>query len=66
VIGKWGDLSSWRRDWSSPAFLGEGILVVATVVAVGRGGGAAARASLGVSSLGVSSLGASGILASVG
>jgi len=50
-----------RGDWSSPAFFVEGIVVVATVGAVGGGSGAAVGDGLGVSPLG-----AGGVLASVG
>jgi len=49
-----------RGDWSSPAFPGEGIVVVIAVWAVGGGGGAAAEDGLGVAALGVC-----GVLASV-
>jgi len=35
-------------DWSSFAFSGEGVMIVAAVWAVGRGGGAAARNGSGV------------------
>ena len=50
-----------RGDWSSPAFLIEGIVVVATIGAVGGGCGATVGDGLGVASLG-----AGGILAPVG
>ena len=50
-----------RGDWSSPAFLVEGIVVVARVGAVGGGRGAAVGDGLGVAALG-----AGGVLASVG
>ena len=56
-------MSFWSRrgNWSSPAFPGEGIVVVAAVGAVGGGGGAAPRdGSL------VSPFGAGGVLASMG
>jgi len=46
--------------WSSPAFPGEGIVVVTAVQAVGRGGGAAVGDSFDVAALG-----AGGVLASV-
>ena len=39
---EWGGLGSWRWGRSSPAFPREGIMVAATVRAVGHGGGAAA------------------------
>jgi len=39
-------------DWSSPAFSGEGIVVVTTVGAVGGGAGAAARDGLAVAAFG--------------
>src|ERR1700761_8442746 len=56
-------MSFWSRrgDWSCPAFLGEGIVVAATVRAVRGGGGAASRDGLLVPSLG-----AGGVLAAVG
>ena len=41
-----------RRDWASPAFPEEGIVVVTRVAAVGGGGGAAARDGLWVAALG--------------
>jgi len=47
-------------DRSSPAFPGDGIVVVPTVGAVGRGGGAATREGLRVAALG-----AGGVLASM-
>ena len=57
---KVGALGLRGGDWSSPAFPGEGIVVVTVVRAVGAGGGAAARDCLGVAALG-----AGGVLASV-
>jgi len=50
-----------RGDWSSPAFFVEGIVVIATVGAVGRGRGAAVGDGLGVASLGTG-----GVLAEMG
>jgi len=49
-----------RRDWSSPAFSVEGIVVVTTGGAVGGGVEAAIRDGTGVASLG-----AGGVLASI-
>jgi len=49
-----------RGDWSSPAFSGEGIVVVAAIAAVGRGGGAAAG-----NGFGVAAFGAGGVLVAV-
>ena len=56
-------MSLWSRrgDWSSPAFPGEGIVVAATIGAVGGGGRAAPRDGLLVPSFG-----AGGVLAPVG
>ena len=56
-------MSLWSRmgDWSSPAFSGKGIVVAATVGAVGGGGGA----TPGDGFL-VPSFGASGVLAPMG
>ena len=50
-----------RGDWSSPAFFVEGIVVLATVGAVGGRRGAAVGDGLGVAAFG-----AGGVLASVG
>jgi len=52
-VGRWGGLRLKSGDWSSPAFPGEGIVVVTTVGAVGAGGEASAGDSLGVTALGV-------------
>src|ERR1700712_2579804 len=54
-------LSPRRRDWSSPAFFDEGIVVVATVGAVRGGSRAAAQDQQGVAALA-----AAGVLAPVG
>jgi len=50
-----------RGDWSSPAFFVEGIMVIATVGAVGGGRGAAVGDGFGVATFG-----AGGVLATVG
>jgi len=55
-----GGLGSRRRDWSSPAFVVEGIVVITTVRARRGGGRALVR-----NNFGVTAFGAGGVLVSV-